>query len=73
MCFILIIALIWLLHANRKLKKRNAWLQSDLKSSQRTISNLNITLANERQLKPKAEPLRGIKVSRNFQQTGSDV
>lgn len=73
MCFILIIALIWLLHANRKLKKRNVWLQSDLKRSQRTVSNLNITLANERQLKPKAEPLRGIKVSRNFQQTGSDV
>ena len=73
MSFILLVALVWLLHANRKLKKRNAWLQSDLKSSQRTISKLNKTLANERQLKPKAEPLRGIKVSSNFQQTGSDV
>ena len=73
MCFILIIALVWLLHANRKLKKQNAWLQSDLKRSQRTISNLNKTLVNERQLKPKTEPLRGIKVSRNFQQTGNDV
>ena len=60
-------------HANRKLKKRNAWLQSDLKCCQRTISKLNKTLANERQQKPKSEPLRGIKVSRNFQQTGSDV
>ena len=73
MCFILIVALAWLVYANRKLKKRNAWLQSELKRGQRTISKLNKTLANERQQKPKAEPLRGIKVSRKFQQTGSDV
>lgn len=73
MSFILFAALVWLVYTNRKLKKQNAWLQSDLKSSQRTISKLNKTLANERQLKPKAEPLRGIKVSRNFQRTGSDV
>ncbi len=73
MCFILIIALVWLIYVNRKLKKENVRLESDLKSSQRTISKLNKTLANERQQKPKAEPLRGIKVSRNFQRTGSDV
>lgn len=73
MSFILFAALVWLVYTNRKLKKQNAWLQSDLKCCQRTISKLNKTLANERQVKPKSEPLRGIKVSRNFQQTGNDV
>ncbi len=73
MCFILFAALVWLVYTNRKLKKRNAQLESDLKGSERTISMLNKLLASERQPRPKAEPLRGIKVSSNFQRTGSDV
>lgn len=73
MYFILIVALVWLVYINRKLKKQNAHLESELKRSKRTIFKLNKSLTSERQARPKAEPLRGIKVSRNFQRTGSDV
>ena len=51
MSFILFAALVWLVYTNRKLKKQNAQLESDLKCRQRTISKLNKTLANERQQK----------------------